>query len=59
MQANGIVEMTLLDQCVRLGMAIVVIALISIALYTFSGRASAVEPVTHAVTPAAFAIHPR
>jgi hypothetical protein len=32
------------DQCVRLGMAIVIIALISAALYQFSGRASAVEP---------------
>lgn len=33
-----------MDQCVRLGMALVIIALISIALYQFSGRASAVEP---------------
>jgi len=33
-----------MDQCVRLMMAIVVIALVSIALYQFSGRASAVEP---------------
>ena len=32
------------DQCVRLGMAIVVIALISLALYQFSGRANAIEP---------------
>ena len=32
------------DQWVRLGMAIVVIALISIGLYQFGGRASAVEP---------------
>lgn len=32
------------DQWVRLGMAIVIIALISICLYQFSGRASAVEP---------------
>jgi hypothetical protein len=51
--------MTLLDQCVRLCMAIVVIALISIALYQFSGRASAIEPVTHAVTPTGFAIPQR
>lgn len=34
----------MVDQCVRLGMAIVAIALISLALYQFSGRASAVEP---------------
>jgi hypothetical protein len=32
------------DQCVRLGMAIVIIALISLCLYQFSGRANAVEP---------------
>lgn len=32
------------DQCVRLGMALVIIALVSIALYQFGGRASAVEP---------------
>jgi hypothetical protein len=32
------------DQWVRLGMAIVIIALISIGLYQFSARASAVEP---------------
>lgn len=34
----------MVDQCVRLGMAIVIIALVSLALYQFSGRASAVEP---------------
>jgi hypothetical protein len=33
------------DQCVRLGMAVVIIALVSVALYEFSGRARAVEPV--------------
>jgi hypothetical protein len=33
------------DQCVRLGMAIVIIALISAAFYQFSGRASAIEPM--------------
>jgi hypothetical protein len=32
------------DQCVRLGLAIAVIAMISLALYQFSGRAGAVEP---------------
>lgn len=32
------------DQWVRLGMAIVIIALISIGLYAFGGRAGAVEP---------------
>jgi len=39
----------MVDQCVRLGMAIVIIALISVALYQFSGRAGAVEPVIGAV----------
>jgi hypothetical protein len=34
----------MVDQCVRLGMAIAVIALISAALYQFSGRAGAFEP---------------
>lgn len=33
--------MMVVDQCVRLGMAIVVIALISLALYQFSNRANA------------------
>jgi hypothetical protein len=32
------------DQWVRLGMAIIVIALISIGLYQFSARAGSVEP---------------
>jgi hypothetical protein len=32
------------DQWVRLGMAIGIIALISLCLYQFSGRASAVQP---------------
>ena len=39
--------MMMVDQCVRLGMAIVIIALISLALYQFSGRAQ-----THAQTQA-------
>jgi hypothetical protein len=34
----------MVDQWVRLGMAIAIIALISISLYQFGGRASAVEP---------------
>jgi hypothetical protein len=34
----------MVDQWVRLGMALVVIALISLGLYHFSGRAGAVEP---------------
>lgn len=34
----------MVDQCVRLGMAVVIIALISVALYQFSGRAGAFEP---------------
>ncbi len=33
------------DQCVRLGMTVVIIALVSIGLYQFSGHAGAVEPV--------------
>jgi hypothetical protein len=33
----------MVDQWVRLGMAIVIIALVSIGLYQFSGRAGAVE----------------
>jgi hypothetical protein len=33
------------DQWVRLGMAITIIALISVSLYAVSGRASAVEPI--------------
>jgi hypothetical protein len=32
------------DQCVRLGLALVIIALVSAGLYTFGGRAGAVEP---------------
>jgi hypothetical protein len=35
------------DQWVRLGMAIVIIALVSLGLYQFGGRASAVEPSFH------------
>jgi hypothetical protein len=31
------------DQCVRLGMAVAVIALISLGLYQFGGRATAIE----------------
>lgn len=30
--------MTVVDQCVRLGLALVIIALVSLALYQFSGR---------------------
>jgi phage tail tape-measure protein len=30
--------MMVVDQCVRLGMALVIIALVSLALYQFSGR---------------------
>ncbi|MFN3658542.1 MAG: hypothetical protein ACK4UO_14935 [Pseudolabrys sp.] len=37
------------DQWVRLGMAITIIALISLCLYQFSGRASAVEPRSHGI----------
>jgi len=38
------------DQWVRLGMAIIVIALISIGLYQFSGRARAVEPNVNSIS---------
>ena len=34
----------MVDQCVRLGMAVAIIALISVFLYQFSSRARAVEP---------------
>ena len=33
------------DHWVRLGMAITIIALVSVGLYQFSGRASAIEPI--------------
>lgn len=44
------------DQCVRLGMAIVIIALVSLALYQFSGRGrvNALE-ISQAVAPASAA----
>ncbi|MDP2412261.1 MAG: hypothetical protein Q8M26_18500 [Pseudolabrys sp.] len=41
------------DQCVRLGMAIVIIALISLFMYQLSGRASAFAPAVPAIS------HPR
>jgi hypothetical protein len=34
------------DQWVRLGTAIIIIALISIGLYQLSGRANAIQPVS-------------
>jgi hypothetical protein len=37
-------------QWVQLGMAIVIIALVSIGLYQFSGRASAIEPAFNGIT---------
>jgi molybdopterin/thiamine biosynthesis adenylyltransferase len=40
----------MVDQCVRLGMAIVVIGLISVGLHQFSGHASVVEPGTPVIT---------
>ncbi len=43
-------RVTMMDQCVRLGMELVIIALISVALYQFSGRASAVEPPIAAIS---------
>ncbi len=33
-----------MDQWVRLGMAVAIIALVSVALYQFSSRAAAIEP---------------
>jgi hypothetical protein len=44
----------MVDQCVRLGMAIVIIAMISVAFYQFSGRAGALEPSVGAID-----YHPR
>ncbi len=37
------------DQCVRLGFAIILIVLVSVALYQFAGRASAYVPSTPVV----------
>ena len=37
------------DQWVRLGMAIVIIALISLALHQFGGRAGAVQPTFNGI----------
>ena len=44
--------MMMVDQCVRLGMAIVLIALISLALYQFSGRAHALYLPSSVTAPA-------
>ena len=40
--------MPVMDQCVRLGMAIIIIALISLELYQFSSRSQA-STVSHGV----------
>jgi len=40
----------IVDQWVRLGMAVVVIALVSIALYQFSGRAGAFTPAINGIS---------
>ena len=45
MQANGT------DQCVRLGFALVLIALVSFSLYQFSGRADLDRAAAHIVAP--------
>lgn len=45
----GLWGLAMVDQCVRLGIAIAVIALISIGLYQFSGRAGAGEPALRSV----------
>jgi hypothetical protein len=39
-----------MDQCVKLGMAIVVIMLISATLYQLGGRAGAVEPNVNVIS---------
>lgn len=51
LRGTRIGDMIVVDQCVRLGMAIVIIALISLALYQFSNRAHA-RPVSPAVSAA-------
>ncbi|MCW5695042.1 MAG: hypothetical protein KIT48_22000 [Pseudolabrys sp.] len=45
MQANGT------DQCVRLGFALVLIALVSLSLYQFSGHADLGGATAHLVPP--------
>jgi hypothetical protein len=45
--------MTVVDQCVRLGLALVIIALVSLALYQFSGRGRVnAQEINQAVAPA-------
>lgn len=39
-----IMRATMMDQCVRLAMAIIIIALVSITLYNFSSRTGSVAP---------------
>ena len=40
----------MVDQCVRLGMAIVIIALVSIGLYQFGARAGMAQPNIDPIT---------
>ena len=48
--------MTVVDQCVRLGLALVIIALVSLALYQFSGRGRVnAQEISRAVAPASAA----
>jgi hypothetical protein len=48
--------MMVVDQCVRLGMAIVIIALVSLALYQFAGRGRVnAQEINQAVAPASAA----
>jgi len=42
----------MVDQWVRLGMAIAIIALISVGLYQFGARAGAIGPATPSISPA-------
>lgn len=45
--------MMVVDQCVRLGMALVIIALVSLALYQFSGRGRVnAQEINQVIAPA-------
>lgn len=42
-------QLSVMDQCVRLAFALILIALVSIGLYQFAGRASAYVPASPVV----------
>lgn len=42
-------QASVMDQCVRLAFALILIALVSVALYQFAGRASAYVPTAPVV----------